>query len=178
LTLRWPVAAPKMVLGATAGSRQLTQLPFDLKDGKLKVTMPGFDTAASLLALNNSDPLVSLEITGAPRGIAGLLDVTPNTRLKVAVTVWNPSSRKLPAGKVNFFATPGWFCNTGEQKIATIEPYSHQAVTFEVQSPALCTKYTLKPLVFKYESGKVTSTPCTEMLWWNNAAPKNAVSKN
>ncbi|MEO6848623.1 MAG: beta-galactosidase [Chthoniobacterales bacterium] len=179
LSLRWPVAAPKMLMIASAGSRQMTQLPFTLKDGKLKATLPGFDTAVSLLALTNSAPLISLDITGAPRGVGGLLDVTPGTRLKVKATVWNPSAKELPAGQVNFFADPGWFCNAGEQKISGIKPYGHQEVNFEVEAPALCTKYSLKPLVFKYESGKVTATPCTEIVWWKAAAaPKTVVSKN
>ncbi|MEO6848545.1 MAG: beta-galactosidase [Chthoniobacterales bacterium] len=176
LTLRWPVAAPKMLLCAIAGSRELKQLPFELKDGKLKVTMPGFDTAASLLALNNSDPLVSLNISGAPRGIAGLLDMTPETRLKIKATVWNPSSRKLPAGEVKLFTFPGWFCVAGEQKVGTIEPYSHQEVSFEIEAPAICTKLMLRPIVFKYAAGTVTSTPCTEMVWWNNTISKTETS--
>ncbi|MEO6055012.1 MAG: hypothetical protein ABIP97_13475, partial [Chthoniobacterales bacterium] len=136
LELRWPVAAPKMVLALTAGSREMQQMPFEVKDGKLKVTMPGFDTAASLLALTNSDPLVSVNITGAPRGVANLLDVTPGTRLKIKATVWNPSAQKLPAGEVKLFTAPGWFCVAGEQKVGAIEPYGHQEVNFEVEAPA------------------------------------------
>ncbi|MEO6846308.1 MAG: beta-galactosidase [Chthoniobacterales bacterium] len=174
LTLRWPVAAPKMVMALTAGSREMTQIPFELKDGKLKVTMPGFDTAASLLALTNSEPLISLNINGAPRGVAGMLDVTPATRLKVKVTVWNPSAQKLPAGEVKLFTVPGWFTNAGEQKVGAIEPYGHQELTFAIAPPALCTKYTIRPIVFKYTAGKVTSTPCTEMVWWNNVKPETA----
>ncbi|MEO6846452.1 MAG: beta-galactosidase [Chthoniobacterales bacterium] len=169
LTLRWPLAAPKMLMVLTGGSREMKPLPFELKNGKLKVTMPAFDTAASIVALNNSEPIVSLDISGAPRGVAGLLDVTPNTRLKVKATVWNPSSQKLPAGEVKLFTAPGWFCNEGVLKVAEIEPYGHQKVSFEVEAPALCSKYSIRPIVFKYSAGKVTSTPCTEMVWWNNA---------
>ncbi|MEO6054186.1 MAG: beta-galactosidase [Chthoniobacterales bacterium] len=170
LTLNWlPNLTPKMVLTATAGSRELKQVPFEVKSGKLCVTMPGFDTAASLLALKDSGPLVSLDITGAPRGVANLLDVTPKTRLKIKVTVWNPSPNKLPAGEVKLFTVPGWFCNAGEMKVGEIEPYGHQEVIFEVAPPEFFTKYTLRPIVFKYAAGKVTSTPCTEMVWWKNA---------
>ncbi|MEO8205810.1 MAG: beta-galactosidase [Chthoniobacterales bacterium] len=174
LTLRWPVAAPKMLMSITAGSREMKQLPFEVKDGKLMATVPGFDTAASLLALSNSDPLISLDISGAPRGVAGMLDVTPNTRLKVKATVWNPSAKKLPAGEVKLFTAPGWFCVAGEQKVEAIEPYGHQEVNFEIEAPAICTKFTIRPLVFKYTADKVTSTPCTEMVWWKNV--KNEVA--
>ncbi|MEO6846232.1 MAG: beta-galactosidase [Chthoniobacterales bacterium] len=169
LTLRWSATAPKMVLAATAGSRELKQLPFEFKDGKLKVTMPGFDTAASLLALTNSDPLVSLDISGAPRGVANMLDVTTSTKLKIKVTVWNPSAQKLPAGEVKLFTAPGWFAVAGEVKVGAIEPYGHQEVNFEVEAPALCSKYSIRPIVFKYSAGNVTPTPCTEVVWWKNA---------
>ncbi|MEO8205066.1 MAG: beta-galactosidase [Chthoniobacterales bacterium] len=172
LTLVWPVPAPKMVMALTAGSREMKQIPFEVKDGKLKVTMSGFDTAASLIALKDSEPLVSLDITGAPRGIANLLDVTPKTRLKIKVTVWNPSATKLPAGEVKLFTVPGWFCVAGEQKVGAIEAYGHQEVNFELAPPDICTKLTLRPIVFKYTAGKVTSTPCTEMVWWNNMQPE------
>ncbi|MEO6054042.1 MAG: alpha-amylase family protein, partial [Chthoniobacterales bacterium] len=101
MTLAWKNAEPKQLVVITGGSRQMTQVPFTLKDGKLKFTMPAFDTAASVIALNNSEPLISLDISGAPRGVGGLLDVTPNTKLTVKATVWNPSPNKLPAGQAN-----------------------------------------------------------------------------
>lgn len=171
LTLLWPASAPKpkLVLACTGGSRQMQQVPFEIKAGKLSVTMPGFDTHASLLALTDTDPLISLEITGASRGVAGLLDVTPNARLKIKATIWNPSPCKLAAGEVKLFAAPGWFCKSGEEKVSSIAPYGSREVEFEVAAPAICSKRTLKPIVVKYESGKVTSTPATEMVWWTNS---------
>ncbi|MEO8206022.1 MAG: beta-galactosidase [Chthoniobacterales bacterium] len=178
MTLRWPVAAPKMVFALTAGSREMKQIPFAVKDGELSVTMPGFDAASSLLALTNSAPLVSLDISGAPRGAANMLNVTPGTRLKIKATVWNPSAQKLPAGEVKLFTVPGWFCVAGEMKVGAIEAYGHQEVTFEVEAPTLFTKASIRPIVFKYTAGKVTSTPCTEMVWWKNARDsKDAKSK-
>ncbi|MEO6846377.1 MAG: alpha-amylase family protein [Chthoniobacterales bacterium] len=179
VTLKWINPKPKMLVVITGGSRQMTQIPFTLKDGELKFTMLAFDTSASVIALNNSEPLVSLDISGATRGVANLLDVTPNTKLKVKVTVWNPSPTKLAAGQVNFFTVPGWFSNAGDMKVPAIDAFGHQEVTFEVQAPALCTKKTLRPLVFKYAADKITSTPCTEIMWWNNPvqAPV-ALSKN
>ncbi|MEO6053331.1 MAG: hypothetical protein ABIP97_04895, partial [Chthoniobacterales bacterium] len=62
-----------------------------------------------------------------------------------------------------------------------IDAFGRQEVTFEVQAPALCTKKTLRPLVFKYAADKITSTPCTEMMWWGNAFKPQVdakVSKN
>ncbi|MEO8206719.1 MAG: beta-galactosidase [Chthoniobacterales bacterium] len=175
LSIRWPAnLAPKMVLVATQGSRELKQIPFEVKDSRLTVTMPGFDTAASLIALKNTDPLVSLDITGATRGVGGILNVTPKTRLKIKATVWNPSPNKLPAGEVKLFTVPGWFCNAGEMKVGAIEPYGHQEVTFEVAPPELFTKYSLRPIVFKYAAGTVTSAPCTEIVWWKNTPTEPA----
>ncbi|MEO8824582.1 MAG: hypothetical protein ABI443_01995 [Chthoniobacterales bacterium] len=58
--------------------------------------------------------------------------------------------------------------------MAEIEPYGHQEVSFEVEASALCSKYSIRPIVFKYSAGKVTSTPCTEMVWWNNIKDKTA----
>ncbi|MEO8206188.1 MAG: hypothetical protein ABI615_08400, partial [Chthoniobacterales bacterium] len=169
VTLQWKNPEPKMLVAITEGSRQMTQVPFTLKDGKLKFTMPAFDAYASVVALNNSEPLVSMEITGAPRGIGNLLDVTPNTKLKVKTTVWNPSPTKLAAGQVDLFTAPGWFSNVGNQKVPAIDAFGKQEVTFEIQAPALCSKKTIRPLVFKYAAGDVTSTPSTEMIWWGNA---------
>ena len=149
----------------------MEKAPFEIKEGKLTVTMPGFDTHATLLALTNSDPLISLEFSGAPRAIAGLLEVKPNTRLKIKATVWNPSPRKLAAGVVKLYAAPGWYANAGEAKIEPIDAYGSREVGFEVAPPALCAQRTLRPIVLKYESGKATSTPATEMVWWTGAQP-------
>ncbi|MEO6846919.1 MAG: hypothetical protein ABI443_05615, partial [Chthoniobacterales bacterium] len=138
------------------------------KDGKLTTTMPAFDSYATFLGLTNSDPLIGLEFSGVPRGAAGLLEVTPNAHLKVKATVWNPSPQKLAPGTVKLFTATGWFSNETEQKIGAIEPYSSQEVSFEIVSPAICSKRNLHPIVLKYQSGKTTSTPATELVWWTN----------
>lgn len=168
LALVWPASAPdpELALACTGGSRMLEKVSFDREPGKLTVTMPGFDTHATLLALTDSDPLIGLEISGAPRGVAGLLEVTPNTRFTITATVWNPSPRKLKGGVVKLYAAPGWFCRSSEVKMRSIKAYGSRAVTFEVAAPPFCSKRNLRPIVFKYASGEVTSSPATEMVWW------------
>jgi len=170
LSLNWPSFAPKpkIVLACLGGSRRMEKVPFEIKEGKLKLTMPGFDTHAMLLALTDSDPLISLEVAGVPRGKADLLEVKPDARLKINATVWNPSPRKLPAGKVGLYAAPGWFCKEGELNIDAIAPFASREVGFEVVAPSLCAKRTLRPIVIKYTADKITSPPSTELVWWTN----------
>lgn len=172
LAVRWPEASPspKLVLTCTGGSRQMRKLPFELKDGSLHVTMPDFDTHGALLALTDSDPLISLEVTGADRNVAGLLDVAPGMRLKVKATIWNPSPRVLAAGIVRLYAAPGWFSDRQTGKVGAIGAYGSRTVSFEVAAPALCAKRTLRPIVLKYASGNTTSPPATELVWWGQPA--------
>ncbi|MEO6055164.1 MAG: alpha-amylase family protein, partial [Chthoniobacterales bacterium] len=180
LTLDWQKQAPdlKMLLMVHEGSRDIQKVPYEMKNGKLTLTMPGFDTHASLLALKDFDPLVSMKISGAPRGVAAILEVTPNTRLKIKATVWNPSPKALPAGNVKLYAAPGWFTDNPEVKVESIPAYGSQDIEFEVQAPAICGKRTLRPIVLKYEAGKTVSTPCTEIVWWTNPAQASGLSKN
>ncbi|MEO8205067.1 MAG: beta-galactosidase, partial [Chthoniobacterales bacterium] len=37
LTLRWPVAAPKMLMALSVGSREMKQIPFEVKDGEFEL---------------------------------------------------------------------------------------------------------------------------------------------
>ncbi|MEO8206029.1 MAG: hypothetical protein ABI615_07595, partial [Chthoniobacterales bacterium] len=135
------------------------------------------DTHASLLALKDSDPLISMKISGAPRVAAAILEVTPNTRLKIKAMVWNPSPKALPAGNVKLYAAPGWFTNEQEVKVQSIPAYGNRDVEFEVQAPAICGKRTLRPIVLKYEADKIVSTPCTEIVWWTNPVKPVSLSK-
>ncbi|MEO8207031.1 MAG: hypothetical protein ABI615_12690, partial [Chthoniobacterales bacterium] len=173
LSLRWPDSKPhpKMLLVVSDGSRKMQQVPFEIKGGKLNLKMPGFDTHATLLALTDSDPLVSMEIAGVPAGEVGLAQVTPGSKLTVKATVWNPSPRKLGEGDLKMYGAAGWFCNENTAKIEGIQPYSKSKETsFEVVAPANCSKLTLRPIVMKYQTGKVNSTPCTELVWWAKTA--------
>jgi len=168
LTLGWPESAPvpKVMLACVSGSRRMRQLPFEIRDGKLRLTMPGFDTHATLLGIQQSDPLVSVEVEGASRGVAGLLNVTPGTRLKIKATVWNPSPYKLSRGVVKVYAAPGWFSSTDRVRVRSIRAYGSRDVTFEVASPALCAAKALHPVVVKFECDQTISTPCSELVWW------------
>ena len=168
LTMRWPEGAPvpRIVLVAPGGSRRIVKAPFEVKDGLLKVTMPEFDTHASILALTDSEPLVALEVTGAPRKVAGLLEVTPNTRLAVKATVWNPSPRKVAGGKVSLYGPAGWFSGDAEDTVWSIAPYESRSASFEVAAPAVCAARNLRPIVVKFSNAEVASTPATELVWW------------
>ncbi|MDP6505315.1 MAG: hypothetical protein QF886_16955, partial [Planctomycetota bacterium] len=161
-----PVPHPKLVLACIGATRRMEQVPFEMVDDKMKVTMPGFDTHAMLLALQDSDPLISLECEGAERKVAGLIEMTPNARLKIKATIWNPSPRRLKKGVIQLHAAPGWFCDRGQARLSSIRAWGKQEVSFEVQAPSLCAARTLKPIVFRYQAGDVTSTPGTELVWW------------
>lgn len=180
VSLRWPDSAPrpKMVLACVNGSRWMRPVPFALRDGRMTATMPGFDTHATLLALQDSGPLVSLDVTGVPRGVAGLLDVTPNARLKVQAVVYNPSPRELPAGPVRLYAATGWSCDRAEASVGPIRPFGAAEASFEVVAPPLCAARNLRPLVVKYEAKTVTSTPATELVWWTPRAARPGVRRD
>lgn len=171
LTLRWSDSAPrpKIVLAAVNGSRRLEQVPFKIESGRLRVTVPGFDTHASLLALTDSVPLVGLEFTGVPRTTAGLLEVNPNARMKVTATIWNPSDRKLDRGVIRLHAAPGWAVDDSEEKVSDIAAFGHKTVSFELVAPELCAATALRPIVVRYQSGDHQSTPATELVWWTAA---------
>lgn len=140
LSLKWPapLKKPETVYVCRNGSRDLVKVGFSLKDETLKVQMPGFDTYATVLALHDSEPLVSMEVAGAERGPAGLTEVAPGARLKVRATVWNPSPRKLEAGQLRLYAAPGWFCDRSEVSIPAIEPFGKTEASFEVAPPSSC----------------------------------------
>lgn len=176
LSIRWKksIPVPKMVLICTEGSRKLQKVGFKLENDFLKIKVPGFATHAMILALNNSEPLISSEVNGIPRGKAGLLEIRPKTKIKIKVTVYNPSDQTLPYGELKLYGPPGWFCKSSNAKIEGIKPWgSSSPLTFEVLSPEICSKKTLKPIVLKYQSNKIISTPATELLWWIPEEVKN-----
>ncbi len=169
LAVRWPqgMALPKQLLVATNGNRRLEAVPFEAADGMIHLTMPPFDTHATILALSDSDPLVGLDWAGVNRGPAGLLMVQPGDALEVTATIYNPSPSPVPAGNVQLWAPKGWFIDTADQACAAIQPWGRTTVRFKVRAPAIGGQARLRPLVVKHTAGGKTSTPATEEVWWN-----------
>lgn len=168
LSLVWPDYAPKpkIALVVTGGSRKIEKVPFEIRNGMMKIKMPGFDTHAAILFIRENTPLVSLEISGAERKNAGIVELKPDTKIKIKATVFNVSERKLESGKLNLYGPHGWFCKSDSVNIGTIEPWSTKTAVFEVMTPSICARRTLRPITVKYESTKINSTPCTEIVWW------------
>ena len=171
LTVRWPEGLPEPVRAfvVVGGSRQLTQCPSDLVDDSLHVTVPEVDTHATILLLRDSAPLVSLRVKGAPRAIAGLLHVSPGTELQVEATVHNPSPRRLDAGDVALVLPRGWSTPRSQRSIRAIKPWAKRSATFRVTAPSLCAARRLRPLLVRYTNATLTSTPATELVWWEGA---------
>jgi hypothetical protein len=172
LAVAWPakLAAPKQLLVATDGNRRLEPVPFKSADGMLHLTMPPFDTHATILALANSGPLVGLDIAGVNRGPAGLLTVKPGDGLGMTATVYNPSPSAIPAGKVELWAPKGWFIDAASKPCPAIKPWGRAVVTFKIRAPAIGGEARLRPLVVKHTAQGKVSTPATEELWWNRPA--------
>jgi len=168
MTMSWgKFSPPKQVLAAAAGSRRLMAIPFDMEQGKLRLKLPGFDTHIMILALVDAEPLVGLDVSGTERGAAGLLMIHPGDAVTVKATVYNPSPARISPGRVALWAPRGWFLDQAEQACDAIEPWGSTAVTFRVQSPSIGGPMRLRPLVVKHISDQSTSTPTTEMVWWN-----------
>lgn len=154
------------VFFAPGGGRQLIPLRAQVSGGHLRVTVPAFDTHATLLALRDSAPLVGLTLTGASRGPAGLLQAKPARTLTVRAVIHNPSATALPAGVLRVAAPRGWFLSAHTVKVPAIPAWGSQAVSFAVRTPALAGPRRLRPIVTRYQAGRARSTPATEIVWW------------
>jgi len=154
------------VLVAVGGSRGLAPVKYTLEGNTLKLKMASFDTHATILALKDAGPLVGLELQGVTRGDAGLATIAPDQTFVVQATVYNPSPRALAAGRLTFTAPAGWLQSTGEVKIAAIRPGGSAKCTLRVRAPQSGAAGNLEPLLTRYTSGAVKSTPATEMVWW------------
>ncbi len=170
LSFVWPENAPvpKYAIAITGGSRNIEKVPFQIKNGRLNLKMPGFDTHASVVLLRENTPVVGLEVIGAERKNAGLVELKPNKKVILKATVFNLSDRVIDSGRINLYGPHGWYCKSDSVSIGTIKPWEEKSATFEVMTPAICARRTLRPIVVKFESEKITSTPCTELVWWTN----------
>jgi len=162
LEVEVPVRQFAKVFVTTGGSRQLILVEHQIVGTKLKLRMPAFDTHATILALKDAGPLVSLELKSIERGPANLGVIKPGQSFEVEAVVHNPSLRPLPAGKLAFTAPPGWLQSTTETQLKTIPTGSEARFKFRVQSPELAGPCRIVPLLARFEN----SAPTTEMVWW------------
>jgi hypothetical protein len=154
------------VLVTTGGSRRLQVVQARVENGRLRMTMPRFDTHAMVLALRDAAPLVALEITGLTQGQANLHAAGPNESFQIVATVFNPSPRKLPAGEVTLSIPAGWLQNRLAIPVGEIAPGQNATATFTVRTPQWISATRLRSLLARYHSGHIQSTPATEMIWW------------
>ena len=167
LQLTWPekLPPPRKLFALAAGTRQIEELPFEFKAGTLSLQMPGFETHATLLALQESVPLLSLAFKGAPRGVANLLTLQPGDSATVEVTVYNVSNQPLN-GVVTARLPSGWYYDQGAAKTGTIKPWGQRTLRFKLAAPQHCAAKRLRPLSFIFEADTVRSMPTTEIVWW------------
>jgi len=154
--------APRLVLAAIGGSRALQPVEAKMQVTRLEVTVPSFDTHATLLCLKDSAPLAGLEVAGAPRGQAGLVNVAPGAELSVKATVYNPSPRALAASEATVWLPRGWVRSDAALQLPPIAPYGSQSVTFKVRPPEVAGGLRLRAVSFRYPG----ASPATEIVWW------------
>ena len=167
LRLAWPagVQPPRRLFMLPGGSREAREVTFQIVDGGLALEMPGFDTHATLLALNQSVPLLSLSFPQARRGVGDLVTLTPETTATVEVTVHNVSDRPV-AGQIMARLPEGWFYDKESSPLLQIAPWSSATVSFAVRTPSVCAAKRVRPVSFLFKGPSVTSMPTTETVWW------------
>jgi hypothetical protein len=172
LTLAWPeeLPGPKMAFFSAGGTRNLAPITFRREKDRLAFDIPGFDSHAALILLNDSRPLVSVEINGTETGAAGLPVLYPNSKISLRCRVINPSPRALPPGAISLAAPEGWFVSADEKKLPQIEPWSSAEVEFQVQTGSVCAQRQLKTMIIKWNADdrSVESTPSSPVVWWQN----------
>ncbi len=161
------VKEPKKLYALCQASRQLIPLNFSYKKGSIAFTMPSFQTFAAVLALNDAEPLVSVELVATKKGAAHLTEVNPNQTLTAKVKVLNPSAKPLAAGKVTLRLPKGWFYDHESVNVPTIAAYGESPeLTFKIHTPAQCAAERIRPLNFIYENASVKSMPTAEVVLW------------
>ena len=170
LRIAWPtgLAAPRKLYAAVGGSRNLQEVPFTYREGQIELTMPTFDSHATLIAVRQTAPLVALDFGAAPRDAAGLTTLKPGQSATVAVTVHNTTGKKLDGGALTLRLPEGWFCDTPTREVPPIAAWETGSAAFRIQGPAFCAATRVRPISVLYASGKTRSMPCTEAVWWSN----------
>ena len=167
ITLAWPdslVQNPAAIFWAANGSRKLTLISARPEDGTLTVTLEHLNTHGTLLVLQDSLPLVSLDIAG-PRGIADMIEAAPSQTLPVTATIYNPSPRPLETGELTVQLPLAWSMSMDRAEVPPIGPGESRMVTFMIGTPAGSAPRSLEPLLVNYSAGDVKAMPTTEMLW-------------
>ena len=168
LTLRWPAGLPppSQVLAAPGGGRRLSAVPHLTQGGNIQLRVPSFDTHATLLLLRHCEPLLGLAAAGMRRGTAGLLHVQPHDRFELTATVHNPCDERRPAGRVTVHLPRGWKSDRHQHRVRSLKPWGTRTVRFTVSPPAICAARRLRPILVRYYAGESSSTPATELVWW------------
>ena len=154
------------VFAVTEGSRLLRPVDAKVRGSRLIVHMPRFDTHAAIIAVKNAAPLVSLNLKGVSRGIAGLAELSPNKTFEVEAIVYNPSSRNLSAGEVSLAIPAGWLQSAEKIKVGAIKAGGEARCVFRVRTSGVAGITDTRPLLVRYQNGSIKSTPATEMVWW------------
>jgi hypothetical protein len=155
------------VFAAVGGTRRLRRLPFTIENGEMAVEMPMFDSRAELIALKSFRPLIGLNLKGAARcKETGLAKLSPNENVTMMVTIYNSTNKALPKGEARLFIPKGWFANAEKLSVGEIPPWGDAQVEFKIKTPKCCGRLRLRPLVVKYASDGIKSTPSTELVWW------------
>jgi hypothetical protein len=167
-TLRVPLPASagaiQRLYVATGGSRRLTPVPFTRQGALLQLTMPAFDTHAMIIAAVASPPLIGLDVTGAPRGRAGLLEVKPGSELTLRATVHNPSGKTCSAQKLSLVLPRGWAQSAAATTLPAIPAWGSTSATFRVRPPPVNGGLRLRPLLVRHGD-----SVAAEMVWWTGA---------
>ncbi len=168
-----------MCLAYANGSRRLTKVPFayDKKTRELSLRVPGFGVWTGLVALNDLEPLVSVEFAeGTKHDAYGLADVRPGDELVAKVRVFNPSDDELEDAEVQLRLPDGWFYDRETAKVPEVDEYGvSEELVFKIRAPAFNCARRLKPInfVLNHKDLPHGSGPAVEMVWFQKA-PQNA----
>lgn len=161
---------PKAVFALAQGSRKLVPVAFTVRDGELRFTMPRFENFAAVLALSESEPLVSVDFGAARRSAAGLVEFNPGQTAEVKVRVFNPSAKALKVGRVTLRLPKGWFYDRETADVPALPAYgASDELAFRIRTPDHCAATRFRPVNFIYENADVKSMPTAEVVWWKDA---------